>query len=100
MIRLLKADTPGVQTWIEEAERPFALLGSLIGHIMAPEYIVLGGRLPSWLATKLAARLQLPRTPTRNGRSFPLPEVVSSEVNGDTAAIEAAAMVMQQTFFD
>lgn len=100
MIRLLKADTPGVQTWIEEAERPFALLGSLIGHIMAPEYIVLGGRLPSWLATKLAARLQLPRTPARNGRSFPLPEVVASEVNGDTAAIGAAAMVMQQTFFD
>lgn len=100
MIRHVLPTTPGVTRWLEEAERPFGLLASLLGHIVAPEHVVIGGRLPRGLGEALAARLSLPRTPTRNERPFPLPSIVASEVDGDATAIGAAAMALQSVFFD
>lgn len=99
MVRRLKVDDPGVDAWIEEARRPIAKLAFLLGHIIAPEKIVIGGRLPLAIAERLAAAIEIPRTPTRHARPFPLPTVVAGAVTGDAAAVGAAAMPLQGLFF-
>jgi len=91
--------TPGVDAWLAEAKEPFATLAFLLGHIVAPEKVVIGGRLPRWLATTLAGSVHLPTSPTRHERPFPLPVVVAGEVDGDATAIGAALMPLRALFF-
>jgi predicted NBD/HSP70 family sugar kinase len=66
--------------------------------MVAPEKVVIGGRLPSWLAQHLAESVVLPSTPPRNGMPFPLPQVVARQVEGDSVAIGAAIMPLQALF--
>jgi predicted NBD/HSP70 family sugar kinase len=99
MSRGLNPDTPGVEDWISEAQPPFAMLAFLLGHMVAPEKVVIGGRLPGWLAQRLAERIVLPASPPRNAMPFPLPKVVAREVEADASAIGAAAMPLHQFFF-
>jgi len=99
MVRRIAPDTPGVAAWIDEARVPIAKLAFLLGHILAPEKVVIGGRLPLQVAAALATAITLPRTPTRNDQPFPLPVIVPSQVEGDAAALGAAAMPLQQLFF-
>jgi predicted NBD/HSP70 family sugar kinase len=95
----LTPETPGVEDWISESEQPFAMLAFLLGHMVAPEKVVIGGRLPGWLAKHLAERIVLPASPPRNAMPFPLPQIVAREVEGDASAIGAAAMPLQNIFF-
>ena len=99
MLAEIDAATPGVERWLAEAERPFATLAFLLGHVVAPEKVVIGGRLPAWLATALAGRIRLPQSPPRHGTPFPLPTVVPREVHGEATAIGAALMPLQRLFF-
>lgn len=99
MSHALTPDTPGVDDWIAEAQSPFAMLAFLLGHMVAPEKVVIGGRLPGWLAKLLAARIELPASPPRNAMPFPLPKIVAREVEADASAIGAAAMPLHQFFF-
>ena len=99
MLVALEPATPGIEGWLREAERPFASLAFLLGHIVAPEKVVIGGRLPGWLAEQLAARIVLPASPPRNDQPFRLPQVVARQVEGDAAAIGAALMPLQALFF-
>lgn len=91
--------TPGVDAWLTEAGEPFATLAFLLGHILAPEKIVIGGRLPGWLAAALAHSLDLPASPVRHDRPFPLPDIVLREVDGDATAIGAALMPLRAFLF-
>lgn len=95
----LSPETPGVDDWILEAQQPFAMLAFLLGHMVAPEKVVIGGRLPGWLAKRLAEKIVLPASPPRNAMPFPLPRIVAREVEADASAIGAAAMPLQQFFF-
>lgn len=95
----LNPETPGVDDWILEAQQPFAMLAFLLGHMVAPEKVVIGGRLPGWLASRLAEKIVLPASPPRNAMPFPLPRIVAREVEADASAIGAAAMPLQQFFF-
>jgi predicted NBD/HSP70 family sugar kinase len=99
MSHALHPETPGIDGWIAEAEPPFAKLAFLLGHMVAPEKVVIGGRLPDWLAKRLAEKITLPASPPRNAMPFPLPKIVAREVEGDASAIGAAAMPLQQFFF-
>jgi predicted NBD/HSP70 family sugar kinase len=99
MSHALKPETPGVEDWLSEAHEPFAMLSFLLGHMVAPEKVVIGGRLPGWLAKHLADRIVLPASPPRNAMPFPLPQIVAREVEGDASAIGAAAIPLQQFFF-
>jgi predicted NBD/HSP70 family sugar kinase len=99
MSHALSPDTPGVEDWVLEAQLPFAMLAFLLGHMVAPEKVVIGGRLPGWLAQRLAEKIALPASPPRNAMPFPLPQIVAREVESDAAAIGAAAMPLQQFFF-
>lgn len=99
MSHVLTPDTRGVEDWITEAQSPFAMLAFLLGHMVSPEKVVIGGRLPGWLAQRLAASIVLPASPPRNSMPFPLPQIVAREVEGDASAIGAAAMPLHQFFF-
>jgi predicted NBD/HSP70 family sugar kinase len=99
MSHALNPETPGVEEWILEAHPPFAMVCFLLGHMVAPEKIVIGGLLPGWLAKHLAERIVLPTSPPRNVMPFPLPKIVAREVEGDAVAIGAAAMPLHQLFF-
>ena len=99
MLEGLTPDMPGIEGWLTEAERPFASLAFLLGHMVSPEKVVIGGRLPGWLAERLAARITLPTSPPRNDQPFRLPEIVARQVDGDAAAIGAALMPLQALFF-
>ncbi len=99
MLEALDSETPGVEAWLSEAQRPFTSLAFLLGHIVAPEKVVIGGRLPGWLAERLAARIMLPASPERNGQPFRLPQIVARQVDGDAGAIGAALMPLQAVFF-
>lgn len=99
MLEELMPDMPGIEGWLAEAERPFASLAFLLGHMVSPEQVVIGGRLPGWLAERLAARIALPASPPRNDQPFRLPRIVARQVDGDAAAIGAALMPLQALFF-
>ena len=55
------------------------------------DVIVIGGRLPSFLADRLAARLSFYSVPVR-GRDREFPELLVSKVTGDAAALGASAL--------
>lgn len=99
MLERLTPETPGIEAWLAEAERPFASLAFLLGHIVAPEKVVIAGRLPIWLAERLVGRIKLRASPPRNDQPFRLPEVVASQVADDGGAIGAALMPMQALLF-
>ncbi len=99
MLEWLTPETPGIEGWLAEAERPFASLAFLLGHIAAPEKVVIGGRLPIWLAEQLVGRIKLRASPPRNDQPFRLPEVVASQIADDGGAIGAALMPMQALLF-
>jgi predicted NBD/HSP70 family sugar kinase len=99
MVRRIDADSPGVSEWIEAAKVPIGKLAFLLGHILAPERVVIGGRLPMSVARELAKAIVIPSTPIRNNAPFPLPRIVPSQVEGDASALGAAAMPLQELFF-
>ena len=99
MLAAIGPATPGVDLWLAEAQDPFATLAFMLGHVVAPEKVVIGGRLPAWLARTLAQSLHLPASPVRHDRPFPLPAVVAREVDGDATAIGAALMPLRALFF-
>lgn len=99
MVQNIDLSTPGVSQWIEVVRDPIAKLAFILGHTLAPEKVVIGGRLPREIARALAERIVLPQTPPRNDLDFPLPAVVATEVTGDPVAIGAAMMPLRQHFF-
>lgn len=99
MVGAITRETPGVEPWLAEAVGPFGMLVSILGHIVSPEKVVIGGRIPNDIAAELAARVIPPRTPVRNDSNFPLPEIVASESRGDTVAIGAGLLPLQALFF-
>ncbi|WP_084583215.1 ROK family transcriptional regulator [Sphingomonas azotifigens] len=99
MVRSIDLATPGVAEWIEDASRSIAKLGFLLGHIVASEKVVIGGRLPPSIAAALARRIALPSTPPRNEMPFPLPAIVPTEVMGDAVGIGAAGLPLRALFF-
>ncbi|PXA87373.1 transcriptional regulator [Nostoc sp. 3335mG] len=98
MVQAIEPGTAGVDTWVAEAIGPFTTLARLLGHIVAPEKVVIGGRLPGWLADQLAGAITMPFVPTRNDMPFPLPAVVAREVDDDSVAIGAGIMPLQALF--
>ncbi|PVX28870.1 transcriptional regulator [Sphingomonas pokkalii] len=99
MVRRVCLDTPGVAQWVREAGKSIGRLAFLLGHMVASEKVVIGGRLPAPIAAALARETILPATPTRNDMPFPLPAVVPTEVHGDAVGIGAAMLPLRKAFF-
>jgi predicted NBD/HSP70 family sugar kinase len=99
MVGTITRETAGVERWLAEAVTPFGMLVSILGHVVSPEKVVIGGRIPQDVATALADRITPPRTPMRNNVHFPLPTVVASDTVGDTVAFGAGLLPFLTIFF-
>lgn len=91
-------DHPGVEAWLDEAGPAFSLAATAATAVLDCEAIVLGGRLPGFLADALASRILIAHT-TRRDRPLPRPVVVPSEVTGGAVSVGAAALALQQLYF-
>ena len=80
-----------IEHWLERSAPTASAIISAIGAIIDPDVIVIGGRLPSFLADRLAARLSYYSVPVR-GRDREFPELLVSKVTGDAAALGASAL--------
>lgn len=80
-----------IEKWLERSAPTASAIISAIGAIIDPDVIVIGGRLPPFLADRLAARLSFYSVPVR-GRDREFPELLVSKVAGDAAALGASAL--------
>lgn len=98
MIRHFDLATPGVSDWLELAVPRLNAVVSAISAVLDPEAIVLGGRIPRPLAQQLVAAVEFYSVP-RRGVGKPYPALLVTEVDGDAAAIGAAAIPLKARFF-
>lgn len=98
MVNDFDVDAPGVEDWIALSLPKLDQMASAISAVLDPEAIVLGGRIPKRLAERLAERMSFYGVP-RRGVPKPIPRVVVSTVEGDAAAIGAAATPLKARFF-
>lgn len=98
MIRQFDPDAPGIEEWLELVVPKLTAVASAISAVLDPEVIVLGGRLPRPLADQLVQAIGFYSVP-RRGLIKPLPALLVTEVDGDAAAIGAAAVPLKARFF-
>lgn len=98
MIQHFDISDPGVEDWIERSVPKLSAVASAIAAVLDPQAIVLGGRIPKPLAARLCDEIEFYSVP-RRGMPKPFPKLVVSEVQGDAAAIGAAAMPLKARFF-
>lgn len=98
MIRHFDPAAPGIAEWLALVTPRLTAIVSAISAVLDPEAIVLGGRIPRALAERLVAEISFYNVP-RRGVTKPLPALLVTEVEGDAAAIGAAALPMKARFF-
>lgn len=99
MIQEIDVKWPGVEAWLDAAEKPFCQLCDVITYTVDPEMIVVGGRLPASIAQALAARIKLPRSDYRRDQPPPTPQILAAEAPHDPVSLGAAAMPLREAFF-
>lgn len=98
MIREFDPDAPGIEEWLDLVVPKLTAVASAISAVLDPEVIVLGGRLPRPLAERLVNAVSYYSVP-RRGLEKPHPALLVTEVDGDAAAIGAAATPLKARFF-
>lgn len=98
MLEGLSADDPLVDAWLDRCAPSLDLTASAIFAAFDPDLIVLGGRLPTWLAERMAARITL-TNPERRGHRRPMPRFVASQLPSHAAALGAAMLPLRAAFF-
>ena len=99
MLTDFNASHPAVDAWLEHCMPSLNLVASAISATLDPGAIVLGGRLPASLASRIAQRICF-TNPERRGFHRPSPRIVPSTIDGDATAIGAATLPLHTAFFD
>jgi predicted NBD/HSP70 family sugar kinase len=91
------------QEWIQKASHSIALLAEILNGCIDIDALVLGGRLPFYLANKIAElanqeHLQS-RPPVRRGHERPFTKIIAAEVSGQSAVVGAAALPLTARIF-
>ncbi|KQN90965.1 ROK family transcriptional regulator [Sphingomonas sp. Leaf231] len=98
MLAAFDPDHVAVDHWLDACIPSLDLVVSSISATLDPAMIVLGGRLPSSLAQRIVERISI-TNPERRGFHRPVPRIVASTLDGDAAAIGAAALPLRAAFF-
>jgi predicted NBD/HSP70 family sugar kinase len=98
MLASFDPDHAAVDAWLDACVPSLDLVASAISATIDPELIVLGGRLPTSLATRLIQRIGF-TNPERRGHHRPVPKIVASSIRGDATAIGAATLALRGAFF-
>ncbi len=93
----LDLTSPYVSRWLDTVQGTTNMVLSAIAAIFDPGAIVFGGRLPAELAEQLAAASACFSVPVR-GRDRAFPDLLRSTLEGDAAALGAAALVFDRYF--
>ena len=99
MVDRFDPNHPSVEAWLDTVMPSVDLIASAISATLDPDMIVLGGRLPAALASRMIARVAL-INPERRGFHRPSPRIAASAIDGDAAAIGAATLPLRAAFFD
>ena len=89
---------PGVDEWLAQVRDSLSLIVSAAAALLDPQVIVIGGRIPHSLAEKIIPHIEI-YDQRRRSDSRPLPKTVVAEAVGDSAAIGAAALILNGYFF-
>lgn len=98
MLAAFQPDDPAVDTWLDACAPSIDLVASAISATLDPELIVLGGRVPPWLAARIVERVRF-INPERRGHHRPVPRLVASSIRADAAAVGAAMLPLRAAFF-
>ncbi|KQN90128.1 ROK family transcriptional regulator [Sphingomonas sp. Leaf231] len=98
MLAAFDAEHIAVDRWLDACIPSLDLVVSSISATLDPAMIVLGGRLPPALAQRIIERITI-TNPERRGVHRPAPIIVPSGLEGDAAAIGAAALPLRAAFF-
>lgn len=91
-------DWPGVSEWIAEVTPYLDLAVRAITAVVDPNFIVLGGEAPRALKQMLLDASSKSFV-DRWGRDFPMPDLKSSDIQGDPALLGAAFLVVKNRVF-
>jgi predicted NBD/HSP70 family sugar kinase len=89
---------PAIDRWIEHVAPGLSAITSAVVAIIDPAAIVLGGRIPSELATRLIPHISIDNV-SRRGRARPQPDIVVAEALHDPVATGAASLPFKECFF-
>jgi predicted NBD/HSP70 family sugar kinase len=95
LLGAIRPDAAYVDRWIDAVWPTTDLVLSAVAAVIDPSAIVLGGRIPTFLADRLIAACSFFTVPVR-GRDRPFPTVIASRFPGDAAAFGAAALVFDR----
>ena len=98
LIEEFDVNWPGVDEWVVRVRDSLSLIVSAAAALLDPQIIVIGGRIPKSLAEKTIPHIEI-YDQRRRSDSRPLPKIVASEAPGDSAAIGAAALILNGYFF-
>jgi predicted NBD/HSP70 family sugar kinase len=87
-----------IDDWIARVRDSVSIIASNASAILDVELIVLGGQIPTRLAEMLIPRIEL-FDQRRRATGRPMATIAPAEVPGDAAALGAAMLPLQQTFF-
>lgn len=88
---------PAVDRWLERVTPATDAVISAIASVLDPETVIIGGRLPGALASRLAERVACYTVPVR-GRDRPFPKVGVLDGDCDMAAYGAGMLCLQNFF--
>jgi predicted NBD/HSP70 family sugar kinase/DNA-binding transcriptional ArsR family regulator len=95
LLAALDPTSPCAGRWLETVQDTTNMVLSAIAAVFDPEAVVFGGRLPPDLAQRLAAACTFYSVPVR-GRDRAFPLVAHSALEGDAAALGAAALMFDR----
>ena len=89
---------PAIERWIERVAPGLSAITSAVVAILDPAAIVLGGRIPKDLATRLIPHIAIDNA-SRRGHMRPQPDILFAETVQDAVAIGAASLPFKECFF-
>lgn len=99
MLRDLDLNEPAIEEWLDLCAPSLNLIVSAVFGSLDPAMIVLGGRLPPALASRMIAKIRF-TNPARRGHHRPEPRLMASRIGSDAAAIGAGMLPMRAAFLD
>ncbi|MGJ3699752.1 ROK family transcriptional regulator [Variovorax sp. AFSI2.2] len=98
MLAIYDPEWPEIEAWLDEVGPGLSIVIAAIAALCDPQAVVFGARLPSDLAHRLIAKVDLQQQARRDA-PMPDPRLVVSEGPRDAASIGAANLPFKEHFF-
>jgi predicted NBD/HSP70 family sugar kinase len=89
---------PAIDEWVTRVRDSLSIIVSNATAILDLDAVVLGGQIPKALSERVISHLEL-FDQKRRGVHRPMAKIVSAEAEGNSTALGAAILPLQETFF-